>query len=306
MYNTILTSLGSIFSGIPLLDWSVTTLAIIVIANCFAETIATTVYLHRSKTHNAVKLNKVVEIIFEFILWLNTGVKTALWILVHKEHHKNSDQKNDLHSPKNPLKIFGLKIYGPIVPLIKYFYLYGPLPKNIKSKVESRIVNETAFEKFVFHKLSLLGPILLLGTYYILFGTTGLWMFTIQFFYLPVVAGFGINGLGHSHKKINPDTRDYSSTLLDFLYTVPKKKFSKFIYWTSTPARIGIAGVLDFITGGEWRHLPHHLKLASARITIKKWHWDTGWIVIYILYLCKLAKNIKYYSPKLGDYAKLA
>jgi stearoyl-CoA desaturase (delta-9 desaturase) len=64
----------------------------------------TTVYLHRTVTHRAVKLHPAVEWWFKFVNWLTTGVDPAVWAAVHRKHHAYSDEevsadKRDPHSP---------------------------------------------------------------------------------------------------------------------------------------------------------------------------------------------------------------
>ncbi len=265
---------------------------ILVSIMCFISTIATTVYLHRHKTHNALKLNRVVGNFFQLILWLNTGVKSALWVIIHKQHHKYSDQGEDLHSPKNPIRVLGLKFRGPIVPILKYFVLYKPV-KNQKTKTKMDFVmrDEGFISKNIYHKLSWLGPIILLSSYLFLFGFDGIWMFFIQFLYLPVVAGGLINGFGHGSKKSHDETRDYSNNLLGFINKLPKP-----IYYGLYPVWFCLRMAIDLMTGGEWRHYAHHFKLNSAKITLKKFEIDTGWIVVYMLFFLRLANHVKYYS----------
>jgi stearoyl-CoA desaturase (delta-9 desaturase) len=65
---------------------------------------ATTVYLHRTVTHRALKLHPVAEWLFKFSNWVSTGVDTAVWVAVHRKHHAFSDvhvapDKRDPHSP---------------------------------------------------------------------------------------------------------------------------------------------------------------------------------------------------------------
>ncbi len=264
------------------------------------STIATTVYLHRSKTHRAVKLNIIVEYILQFFLWLNTGVKSKFWVIVHKFHHSSSDKLEDVHSPKNPIKIFGLKIKGPFATFVEYFFLLKPVDENRKEKMEKMEWGNSWVEKNIFYKLSWFGPVILLASYLLIFNTSGILMFAIQFLYLPIVAGGFINGLGHAKKEKDRITKDYSSNLFESIEKLPK-----IIYWLIYPIWFVVKIVLNFMTGGEWRHYFHHLHQNSARFTIKKWEFDIGWVFIYLLWLFNLATDIKYWDSEQNKRVEL-
>jgi stearoyl-CoA desaturase (delta-9 desaturase) len=65
---------------------------------------ATTVYLHRTVTHRALRLHPVAEWWFKFTNWISTGVDPAVWAAVHRKHHAYSDvavdpDRRDPHSP---------------------------------------------------------------------------------------------------------------------------------------------------------------------------------------------------------------
>lgn len=65
---------------------------------------ATTVYLHRTVTHRALRLHPMAEWLFKFVNWITTGVDPAVWAAVHRKHHAYSDvavapDKRDPHSP---------------------------------------------------------------------------------------------------------------------------------------------------------------------------------------------------------------
>lgn len=65
---------------------------------------ATTVYLHRTVTHRALRMHPVAEFWFKFTNWISTGVDPAIWAAVHRKHHAYSDveiaaDKRDPHSP---------------------------------------------------------------------------------------------------------------------------------------------------------------------------------------------------------------
>jgi stearoyl-CoA desaturase (delta-9 desaturase) len=65
---------------------------------------ATTVYLHRTVTHRALRLHPLAEWWFKFTNWISTGVDPAVWAAVHRKHHAYSDaeiapDRRDPHSP---------------------------------------------------------------------------------------------------------------------------------------------------------------------------------------------------------------
>ncbi|MGE0451302.1 MAG: fatty acid desaturase [Vicinamibacterales bacterium] len=65
---------------------------------------ATTVYLHRTVTHRALRLHPFAEGWFKLTNWISTGVDPAVWAAVHRKHHAYSDvevapDRRDPHSP---------------------------------------------------------------------------------------------------------------------------------------------------------------------------------------------------------------
>src|SRR3954470_23370974 len=62
--------------------------------------LATTVYLHRSAAHRAVRLRPPLTFAFRFIVWITVGLKAREWVAVHRKHHAYTDVEGDPHSPK--------------------------------------------------------------------------------------------------------------------------------------------------------------------------------------------------------------
>ena len=60
----------------------------------------TTIYLHRTATHRALRLHPAVAWLFRFSLWLTTGLSTREWVAVHRKHHAFTDEEGDPHSPR--------------------------------------------------------------------------------------------------------------------------------------------------------------------------------------------------------------
>jgi stearoyl-CoA desaturase (Delta-9 desaturase) len=60
----------------------------------------TTIYLHRTITHGALRLHPVIANLMHLQLALFTGIQPRQWAAVHRKHHHFSDQQGDPHSPK--------------------------------------------------------------------------------------------------------------------------------------------------------------------------------------------------------------
>lgn len=282
MLQKIIYTAQSALSALPIFDLTSGQKISIVAIMCIMSTLATSIYLHRCKTHKAVKLHPIIEFFFELILWLNTGVKSFLWVVFHRYHHATSDTEDDPHGPNNPINLLGWKIRGPLATFLDYFLLYGKISnKKVNEKVNAMVSKERWITRNLFHPLSILGPVILLLSYSLLFGISGIWMFAIQFLYLPVVSGGAINGLGHSQKTLDEKTKDYSSNIGSV------EKLPRVLYWIIAPP-------LSIATGGEWPHHVHHLHQNSAKIAEKKWEFDIGWIVIYLLWFFRLARDVYY------------
>jgi stearoyl-CoA desaturase (delta-9 desaturase) len=64
-----------------------------------AGTLVTTVYLHRTLSHRAMKLNRPVTFTCRVLLWIATGIRPRQWVAVHRKHHAYTDVPGDPHSP---------------------------------------------------------------------------------------------------------------------------------------------------------------------------------------------------------------
>ena len=287
IFEKILSTLHLVLDGTSL-GFSTNQKILLVAIMCFLSTLAATIYWHRAKTHNALILNKGAEHFFQLILWLNTGVQTALWVMVHKHHHKKSDKLGDIHSPRSSLNFLRLKISGPFASFLVYFHLYRRQSEDIEDRLENMSLKEDKFTQFVYHDLSIFGPIILFIGYVFLFGVSAWWMWAIQFMYLPVVSGLIINGFGHMNDHVDEKTKDYSLNIFSFYENMPT--FLRKIF--SVP--VGL--FMNVLTGGEWRHQDHHRWAGSARITHRSGEFDVGWMFVCTLWLLNLANNVRFYS----------
>ena len=63
-------------------------------------TMAVTLYLHRSVTHQTVYFDPILDQIFRFVLWFWTSIVTKTWVAIHRKHHSTVDGDDDPHSPR--------------------------------------------------------------------------------------------------------------------------------------------------------------------------------------------------------------
>ncbi len=62
--------------------------------------VATSVYLHRTLAHRALRLHPIADVGFRALLWLTTGQDRRQWVAVHRKHHTFTDRDGDPHSPR--------------------------------------------------------------------------------------------------------------------------------------------------------------------------------------------------------------
>jgi stearoyl-CoA desaturase (Delta-9 desaturase) len=61
--------------------------------------LVTTVYLHRSLSHRALRLAPGVVAVCRVLTWVFTGMQPRQWVAVHRKHHAFTDTERDPHSP---------------------------------------------------------------------------------------------------------------------------------------------------------------------------------------------------------------
>ncbi len=63
--------------------------------------VGTTVCYHRSLSHRALKLNRVVEDILIFFTMFNGSGSPLSWVANHRHHHSKADTEEDVSSPRH-------------------------------------------------------------------------------------------------------------------------------------------------------------------------------------------------------------
>lgn len=213
-----------------------------------------TLYLHRSQAHRAVTFHPVISHLMRFWLWLTTGMVTKQWVAIHRQHHRYTELLGDPHSPH---------VYGIWTVLFKGARLYHEASKEV-SLIQQYGVGtpDDWLERNIYSKYSKLGILLMLVIDLLLFGAWGLLVWGIQMIWIPFWAAGVINGLGHWWGYRNTETKDRSTNILP---------------WA-------------FFVGGEELHNNHHADPASAKLSMKSWEFDIGWVYIKLLQTIKLAK----------------
>jgi len=238
---------------------------VLIVALVFTHiTIASvTIYLHRHSAHRSLDLHPIASHFFRFWLWMTTGMVTKEWSAIHRKHHAKCEHEGDPHSPH----IFGIK---------KVFYegaeLYRAEAKNAETM--ERYGHNTPndwIEKHVYTGRSRLGVSLMLIINVSLFGVLGLSVWALQMAWIPITAAGIINGIGHWWGYRNFEAADGSTNVSPW-------------------------GIL---IGGEELHNNHHTYPTSAKMSVKPYEFDIGWMYITMLKSVGLA-SVKKVPPKMA------
>ncbi len=237
-------------------------LILIALALTHVTIASVTIYLHRHSAHRSLDLHPIASHFFRFWLWMTTGMVTKEWTAIHRKHHAKCEQEGDPHSPQ----VFGIR---------KVFWegseLYRAEAKN--QDTIQRYGHNTPndwIERNLYTKHSALGVSLMLIINVVLFGMAGLAVWAVQMAWIPVTAAGIINGIGHWWGYRNFEAVDASTNISPW----------------------------GIIIGGEELHNNHHTYPTSAKLSVKPYEFDIGWLYINILQSIGLA-SVKKTPPQL-------
>lgn len=222
--------------------------------------IGVTVYLHRCQAHRSLTMHPILSHAFRFWLWMTTGMLTKEWTAIHRKHHAKCETDQDPHSPQ----VLGLRTV-----LWEGTELYRREAKNLETL--ERYGEGTpcdAMERF-YTRHSKKGILILLALELCLLGVPGLGIWALQMAWIPFFAAGIVNGVGHYWGYRNFECADASRNLF--------------------PWGIWI--------GGEELHNNHHTYPASARLSVKWWEIDLGWVYICLFRALGLVR-VKRVPPK--------
>ena len=223
--------------------------------------VAVTVFLHRHQAHHALDLHPAVSHFFRLWLWLTTGMVTKEWAAVHRKHHAKCDTPEDPHSPQ----ILGLNrvLWGGVFLYVKE----ARRPDTIERYGHG--TPDDWLERNLYSKFQIFGLTLMGVTDIVLFGILpGALILAAQIAWIPFWAAGVINGIGHYWGYRHWSTPDASTNIVPF-------------------------GIL---IGGEELHNNHHAYPTSAKLSIKWYEFDIGWLYIRMLAALGLAR-VKHVAP---------
>jgi len=226
--------------------------------------VSVTVYLHRSQAHRSLELHSIISHFFRFWLWLTTGMKTKEWVAIHRKHHAKCETLEDPHSPqiKGIAKVFfeGAELYREEAKNTDTMERYGQGTPN------------DWIERHLYEPYNVLGVSIMCMMDLILFGIPGITIWALQMLWIPLFAAGVVNGIGHYWGYRNFECPDAARNLCP----------------------------LGIFVGGEELHNNHHTFPTSAKLSVKRWEFDLGWVYIRAFQLLKLAK-VKRLPPKLKE-----
>jgi stearoyl-CoA desaturase (delta-9 desaturase) len=214
---------------------------------------AVTIFLHRSQAHRAVDLHPLVQHFFRFWLWIGTGMVTREWVAIHRKHHAKCETVDDPHSPQ---------VHGIRKVLLEGVELYRAESRNAETMQRyGHGTPDDWIERHLYSRFTWQGVGLLLVLDLALFGAIGATVWAVQMLWIPVTAAGIVNGLGHYWGYRNFEAPDASTNVSPW-------------------------GVL---IGGEELHNNHHTYPTSAKLSVKPYEFDIGWLYIRALEVAGLA-----------------
>ncbi len=266
--------------------------AVVVLVLTHITIAAVTIFLHRGQAHRSIEFEVPTSVFvrtiawtllkydmptwapvahfFRYWLWLTTGMITKEWTAIHRKHHATCETAADPHSPKT---------YGIFRVLFGGVFLYVKESRNKETIAKHGAGTPSDWiEKHIYTKYHKYGVILMLFIDLVLFGPIvgvfGVWL--VQMVWIPFFAAGVINGVGHYWGY-----RNFPSM----------NKKENFEDWSRNICPIGI------LIGGEALHNNHHFYPKSAKLSVKWFEFDIGWMYIRILETFGLVR-VKYVYDK--------
>jgi stearoyl-CoA desaturase (delta-9 desaturase) len=208
---------------------------------------ATTIYLHRTLAHRALRLSSGVTFGFRVIVWLTSGIKPREWAAVHRRHHATTDTPDDPHSPA---QLGWLRVQLTNAALYRRAARDGAtVPRYARDLPPDRWDRVLFDHSWLGLGIGLVGLIALLGP---VWGPiAGVW---------HAVAYLSLNA------AINAITHTFGAR--------PFANSGTNLQW------------LAFLTAGEGLHNNHHAAPTAAHLAFRRGEIDPAWPIIRVLRRC--------------------
>jgi stearoyl-CoA desaturase (delta-9 desaturase) len=214
---------------------------------------AVTIFLHRAQAHRSLELHAIPSHFFRFWLWLTTGMVTKEWVAIHRKHHAKCETEDDPHSPVTR---------GIDTVFWKGSELYRAEAKNQETLTKyGHNTPDDWIERHLYTPYSWQGVALMMIVNVALFGAAGVTIWAVQMIWIPITAAGIINGIGHYWGYRNFEAVDASTNISPW----------------------------GIIIGGEELHNNHHTYPTSAKLSVKPYEFDIGWLYIRIMETLGLA-----------------
>ena len=205
---------------------------------------AVTIFLHRAQAHRALDLHPIVSHFFRFWLWLGSGMVTREWVAIHRKHHAKCETADDPHSPQTR---------GIETVLLRGTELYRAEAKDVQTIAKyGHGTPDDWLERNLYARYSWQGVGLMLVLDLFLFGAIGATVWAVQMLWIPVSAAGIVNGIGHYWGYRNFEAPDASRNVMPW----------------------------GIIIGGEELHNNHHTYPTLAKLSVKPYEFDIGWLYI--------------------------
>ena len=209
-----------------------------------AALMVTSVYLHRSLAHRALRLSPGVRGVCRVLTWVMFGMRPRQWVAVHRKHHAFTDTVRDPHSPR-------------ILGYAKVQFANGVLYRRVARDPATlaryaRDIPEDRWDRWLLNH-AVIGISLGFGFLALLIGWELALVAAMVHGAYYLLAGGAINGVGHRWGRR------------------PYENFATNNQW------------LAWLVVGEGLHNNHHAAATSYKLNLAKGEFDPGWWCIRLL-----------------------
>jgi stearoyl-CoA desaturase (Delta-9 desaturase) len=206
--------------------------------------LVTTIYLHRSLSHRALRLSPGIQALSRVATWMLTGMRPREWVAVHRKHHAFTDTERDPHSPI---------VLGYARVQLANAVLYRRVARDKVTVARyARDLPPDRWDRILFDR-ALLGLGLGIGLLVLLFGWQVALVVSAVHAAYYLLAGGAINAVGHRWGRRPFDNLATNNQWLAWLVV------------------------------GEGLHNNHHAAATSSRLSLSKGEVDPAWWCIRLM-----------------------